>query len=342
MKGKLILLLFLTLNSCSAARDAEPARDTEAAESTAEPVVEESAGSATAGSALYPLLPVTGDLPLKRTSRSPQWVKTREGDMLFLDDIVYDYSLPEHRYIGVYKTKTPVNKHLNFFGSYFYDNTFINYDDDYDNDDVIAPNTHVAIYRGEGCYLSIYSYNTSRRYTVIKSKDLLTWELTDVDEHRGPILLFEKETRIFALIGSEVLDVSNPDNVFLVEKLPQPVLLPDRGELFAHSSYDSISGMYLVMDDFLFIRLYRATEFSNEEHFLLFNINDYSFEISKIDIAEIKNVTTYLTKAVKREDGWKNYWFGIKVSYVIDPFLSGGPKIIETLPPVEAIFGPLR
>jgi hypothetical protein len=337
MKATLILLLILALNSCSAAKDAESAKDTGMTEPSADTSVEESL--VTEESTLYPLLPVTGNPPLESTGLlSPQWVRTREGAMLFFNNMVYDYSSSEHRYVGVYKTEAPVNKHLNFLGSYLYDDTFIDYDDN-----VIAPNTHVAIYCREARYVSIYSYNTSLRYALIKSEDLFTWELTEL-EHNGPILLFEKGTRIFALVGSEILDVSNPDGIRMVEKLSQPALLPDRGVSYAHSPYDRI-GICLVMDNFLFARVARTIEYGHEEYFLLFNTDDYSFELFRMEIAEISSdpePRPHIPKAVKREDGWKYYWFGQKDSYVIDPFLPGGPKIIETLPPVEAIWGLLR
>jgi hypothetical protein len=336
MKGKPILLLLIVLGACSAARDAEPIKNKETLEPPTDAAVEESAGSVIAESTLYPLFPITGNppLPLDPTGfLRPLWIDAREGDLLFFDDIVYDYSLSEHRYVGIYKTETPVNKHFNSSGSYyFYDNTLVKYDRD-----AIAPNTHITIYRGEGCCLSIYRSNAPQRYTVIKSKDLLTWELTEI-EHLGPILLFEKGSKVYALVGSEILDVSNPDGIRMVEKLSQPALLPDRGVSYAHSPYDSI-GVCLVMDNFLFTRVYRTIEYGHEEYFLLFNTDDYSFELFRMDIAEIKDVLAYILKAVKRGDGWKYYWFGKKDSYVIDPFLPGGPKIIETLPPVEAIWG---
>jgi hypothetical protein len=323
------------LGSCSAARDSEPAKNAEATEAPVNATVEESAGPVTEKSALYPLLPVTENPPLKPIDvrTQTQWIKTRKGTVIFVEGIAYDYSLQEHRYVGVYKTETPINKHLNFSGSYLYNTTFINYDRD-----IIAPNTHVAIYRGEDCYLSIYDYITPQRYTIIKSKDLITWELTEI-EHKGPILLFEKGSKVYALVGSEILDVSNPDDVFMVEKLARPALLPERGVSYAHSPYDSI-GICLVMDNFLFTKVARTIEYGHEEYFLLFNTSDYSFELFKMDIAEISSATAeprlHIPKAVKREDGWKFYWFGKKETYVIDPFLPGGPKIIETLPPVEA------
>jgi hypothetical protein len=145
---------------------------------------------------------------------------------------------------------------------------------------------------------------------------------------------------VYALVGSEVLDVSNPDDVFLVEKLSRSALLPDREISYSHSPYDSI-GVCFVMDNFLFTRVGRTIEYGHEEYTLLFNISDYSFELFDMDIVEISSDVAepqpYTPKAVKREDGWKYYWFGTKVSYVIDPFLPGGPKIIETLPPVPGL-----
>jgi hypothetical protein len=280
----------------------------------------------------YPLLPMAEHLPLDQTFfLFPQSVRTREGAMLFLNNIVYDYSLQEHKYVGVYKTEVPENEHLHLFGSYLYNDTLIKYDRD-----AIAPNTHVAIYRGEGCYVSIYD---NPRYTVIKSKDLITWEPTEV-EHNGPILLFERGSKVYALAGSEVLDVSNPDDVSMVEKLSRPALLPDRGVSYAHSPYDRI-GVCFVMDNFLFASVYRTIEYGHEEYFLLFNTDDYSFELFRMDIAEISSDPEphpHKPKAVKRGDGWKYYWFGKKDSYVIDPFLPGGPKIIETLPPVPGLW----
>jgi hypothetical protein len=260
---------------------------------------------------------------------------TRHGIVFLANGTVYDYDPESHDYLGMYKTETPIR---NFpFDCYIVNNSIVEGGSYYYDDDTIKPNAAVSVYSGENGFLSVY-YRTGQSpqyYYIIKSDDLISWERTEI-EHFGPIVLFGRENKIYAIVGYNILDVTDPDNIALYKRMPHSIFLPD-GEIFdAHMTSDQSVIPIYEMDNYVFARIVRVFEAYTCHYYVIIDTNDFTFNL--YDISTLQDDGFHYTeKVVKDETGWKLYRFTEDKTIVIDPFLNDGPGIINILPPVEGV-----
>jgi hypothetical protein len=280
-------------------------------------------------------------------------VITKNGK-LFLsnDNIVYTYSPELHRFTGIYKVdglEDILKDRIVMVYYYIVDNIFIRYIEGKKP----IPNANVAIYRNkQGLYLSVRKEMFSKKYKIIQSSDLVNWIPVGI-EQRAPIILFEKGGCVFALTGSayeedvnsdhinfqtsEILDISDINNITLYQKLDSLVLNPGNGIFYGHMTEDrEIKGVY-QLDDHLFIRTLRSFEdgWSNCE--ITININDFSFNSKSNKIPDAED-GMFFEQLVKVNDEWRLYVFKKNETCIIDPFISDGDNIVEISEPVKEIW----
>jgi hypothetical protein len=260
-------------------------------------------------------------------------VKTKHGYLHFVNGVVYDYDPELNIFMGIYRAERQGDAVSLFPNSFIIDDTIVTYY----NSDVITPNTDVVIYKGGDSYLSVCTRDGFglEYYSVIKSPDLIHWELTGIS-NPGPIVLFEDGEEVHAIVGRTVLDITNPDAAIVVRELEKPIFLPDRDSLTTPLDWDQGFGPVYEMDNRLWVRLFRAYEREAWDCFVVIDTGDFSFEFYDITLLYDKE-TYFREKAAKTEAGWRLYTFANDKTVVSAPFPPEGPGIIEELPPVKGL-----
>lgn len=335
MKKLYFPMIFFMLFSCGrAGRETElPVTQTGAGAHTPDTGVREA--DKTNGVSLIKISPIEKEQQKGLLYRQlfDERVRSKHGYLHFVNGVVYDYDPALNMFMGIYRTEKQEYFDTSIRGSFIIDGTIVTYY----NNDVITPNTDVVIYKGGDSYLSVCTRDGFglEYYSVIKSPDLVHWDLTDIT-NPGPIVLFEDGEEVHAIVGRAVLDITNPDAAIVVRELEKPIFLPDRDSLTTPLDWDQGFGPVYEMDDRLWVRLFRAYEREAWDCFVVIDTGDFSFEFYDITLLHDKK-ERFMQKAAKTEAGWRLYTFTDDKTLVSAPFPPEGPGRIEELPPVKGL-----
>jgi hypothetical protein len=211
----------------------------------------------------------------------------------------------------------------------------------------LIANTDVAIYAHNNIFFSVHESDIPQKFEIITSDDLVTWIPMGI-EQMAPIILYDWEERVLAvLVGpieentspegavfpkSEIVDISNPDNITIFKKLHDLIFEPGyegQGMIIDRE----ITAAY-QMDDTLFVRTIRTFEDGWFECEINVNLNAFDFRGKTIHETD----DIYFEVPVKRVDGWKLYQFRKNATTVINPYEPGARKVVETLEPLKDIW----
>jgi hypothetical protein len=198
---------------------------------------------------------------------------------------------------------------------------------------LLSPNTRVAMYKSANWYISVYRDTKQDEYSVIGSPDLTRWEQSSVSSP-SPILLFERNSGVYALAGRKVWNVSEIDKPVLIKELDESIMKPDLPRRVGEIKDQDIIYSFNI-DNYLVTHVYRVSEGSASMQFITINLDDFSHKQAS---AEEIVLGPYNYKAVKRDDGWKVYYIGRDPAdgiLVLDPLAENGPAVIERLPGVN-------
>jgi hypothetical protein len=164
-------------------------------------------------------------------------------------------------------------------------------------------------------------------YCVVVSDDYRLWTVTDI-KSAAPIVLIGKDSRIYAVVGRQVLDITLPDASFVHKDLEEGPFYPD-GEYQTHMTRDVEPPDVYVMDEKVLCVVQREFEDGIFPYYIVIETTDFSFEEYRDPgRATFDSSSGYKAEAVKTENGWKLYQsWGWSFTRIIDPFAPGGPAI---------------
>jgi hypothetical protein len=213
-----------------------------------------------------------------------------------------------------------------------------------------APNTCNPIFESGGMFFSVHQKSGYGKFLIVTSGDLKSW-VPMGDEQRGPIVLFAREDRIFAIVESkvykdedykisskprsEIIEIGNGENN-PVPGLSSPLIFRPSNGVFGGNAEDCEIKAVYMMDNFLFVRTLRVVDEGSGDNEFLINIDNMSFTQRFVE----KRYTLglyYIELPVKQDDGWKLFQVMEDKTLVIDPFVPDAGNI-KTLPALKELW----
>jgi hypothetical protein len=251
------------------------------------------------------------------------------GSLFFSGNIIYEYDPELNQFTAKYSMGGPWDSVRKY---YIAGDTLAGYT----AGTLYAPNTNIPICKNNDFYFAVHREKDNENFQIVKSNDLKTWEPAGF-EQRAPIILFDRDNRVYAIMGSEfdgnaaseyipsptseIVEIGTGENGLVTGKTSPMIFEPSNGKYFAHMTEDRDVKAVYIMDDFVFVRTSRVFEGGAADYEFLINTNDLSFSM-KSGYNWDDPYVSYVELPVKRKDGWKLYRFMEDKTVVIDPFVS--------------------
>jgi hypothetical protein len=164
-------------------------------------------------------------------------------------------------------------------------------------------------------------------YCVVVSDNNWLWTVTDI-RSAAPIVLIGKDSRVYAVVGRQVLDITLPDAPAVYKDLEESPFYPD-GEYQTHMPRDVEPPDVYVMDERILCVVQREFEDGVFPYYIVIETTDFSFEEYRDPgRAAFYGLSGYKAEAVKTENGWELHQSFGALTRIIDPFAPDGPAII--------------